>query len=170
MTIELNNGLIAPSDAAGEWEQVAWRIGVEVAAKAADDVDRNARFPAEAVEAIRSAKLLSALLPKELGGGGASLVDIVAAVRALATHCASSALVLAMHSIEVYNIARHGDTDALRTLARDISAEGCFSRTRTARWASVATSAGACAGSTPRARRGRSRSRRSQSPTARTPT
>ncbi|HUD69471.1 MAG TPA: acyl-CoA dehydrogenase family protein [Acidimicrobiales bacterium] len=124
MTFELNNGLVAPSDATGTWEQVAWRIGVEVAAPAADDVDRLARFPAEAVEAIRSEKLLSALLPKELDGGGASLVDMVAAVRALAAHCASSALVLAMHSIEVYNIARHGATDALRSLARDISADG----------------------------------------------
>jgi acyl-CoA dehydrogenase len=124
MTLELNNGLIAPSEGTGHWEQIAWRIGVEVAAPAADDVDRLARFPAEAVEAIRSEKLLSALLPTELGGGGALLVDIVAAVRALATHCASSALVLAMHSIEVYNIARHGSTDALQSLARDISADG----------------------------------------------
>ncbi len=124
MTFELNNGLVAPSEAAGKWEQIAWRIGVEVAGPAADDVDRLARFPAEAVEAIRSEMLLSALLPEQLGGGGASLVDLVAAVRALATHCASSALVLAMHSIEVYNIARHGSTDALRSLARDISANG----------------------------------------------
>jgi acyl-CoA dehydrogenase len=124
MTSELNNGLLAPADATGEWEQIAWRIGVEVAAPAADDVDRLARFPAEAIEAIRSEKLLSALLPKEFDGGGASLVDMVAAVRALATHCASSALVLAMHCIEVYNIARHGHTDGLRSLARDISADG----------------------------------------------
>ena len=124
MTIELNNGLISPSEATGKWEQAAWRIGVEVAGPAADDVDRLARFPAEAVEAIRAEKLLSALLPAELDGGGASLVDMVAAVRALATHCASSALVLAMHCIEVYNISRHGDTDALRSLARDISADG----------------------------------------------
>jgi len=124
MTFELNNGLGAPADAAGEWEQVAWRIGAEVAAPVADDVDRLARFPAEAVAAIRSEKLLSALLPKELDGGGATLVDMVGAVRALATHCASSALVLAMHCIEVYNISRHGATDGLRTLGRDISSEG----------------------------------------------
>jgi acyl-CoA dehydrogenase len=124
VTLELNSGLISPSDAAGKWEQIAWRIGTEVAGPAADDVDRLARFPAEAVAAIRSEKLLSALLPSALGGDDASLVDMVGAVRALATHCASSALVLAMHCIEVYNIARHGSTDALRSLARDISAEG----------------------------------------------
>ena len=63
-------------------------------------------------------------MPESLGGGGASLVEMVAAVRAIATHCASSALVLAMHCIEVYNLARHGSTDGLRALASEISADG----------------------------------------------
>jgi acyl-CoA dehydrogenase len=67
---------------------------------------------------------LSALLPKELDGGGASLLELVGAVRALAAHCASSALVLAMHSIEAFNLARHGTTPALQALARAISADG----------------------------------------------
>ena len=41
----------------------ATRIGEEVAGPAADDVDRRARFPVEAVEALREAKLLSVSSP-----------------------------------------------------------------------------------------------------------
>ena len=123
MTIELNDGLLAPAEAAGAWERAAWRIGVEVAGPAADDVDRLARYPAEAVQALKAEGFLAALLPKELEGGGASVLELVGAIRALAAHCASSALVLAMHSIEAFNLARHGSTPALQALARDISAD-----------------------------------------------
>lgn len=121
MTREVNDGLVAPSDAAGRWEQAAWRIGEEVAAPAADDVDRAARFPAEAVAALKQEGFLSALLPSKLGGADASVADLAGAVRALAAHCASSALVLAMHSIEEFNLARHGTTPELQDLCREIS-------------------------------------------------
>ena len=48
----------------------AHSIAHEVAARHAADVDKNARFPHEAIDAIRHAKLLSAAVPKELGGAG----------------------------------------------------------------------------------------------------
>lgn len=124
MTSELNDGMLAPGETAGPWEQAAWRIGVEVAGPSADDVDRLARHPVEALDALKAEGFMSALLPKELDGGGASLAEVVGAVRALATHCASSALVLAMHSIEVVVLARHGATPSLRRLARDVAADG----------------------------------------------
>ena len=120
MTTELNDGLLAPSETAGTWERAAWRIGAEVAAPAADDVDRLARFPVESVDALKAEGFLAALLPKDLGGGQASLLELVGSVRALAAHCASSALVLAMHSIEAFNLARHGTTPALQSLQRDL--------------------------------------------------
>jgi acyl-CoA dehydrogenase len=123
MTREVNNGLVAPSESSGAWEQAAWKIGTEVAAPAADDVDRNARFPRESVEVLKSEGFLGALLPVELGGGGASIADVAGAVRALAAHCASSALVLAMHSIEEFNLARHGTTPPLRDLCRAVCSE-----------------------------------------------
>jgi acyl-CoA dehydrogenase len=124
MSLELNDGLLAPGEAAGTWEKAAWRVGVEVAGPAADDVDRQARFPAEAAAALRDEGFLAALLPKDLGGGQASLLELVGSVRALAAHCASSALVLAMHSIEAYNLARHGTTPPLQALQRDVAADG----------------------------------------------
>jgi acyl-CoA dehydrogenase len=124
MTQNIVEGLIAPAAlAAGPWERAVWTIGAEVAAPAADDVDRRARFPQESLDAMRKARLLSAMLPAELGGGGASLAEMVGAVRALAVHCASSALVLAMHNIEIFNLTRHGTTSGLEALARDVVAD-----------------------------------------------
>ncbi len=123
MNPSLNDGLVAPADAAGAWEQAAWRIGVEIAGPAADDVDRAARFPHEAVDALKAEGFLAAPLPKELDGGGASVLELVGAVRGLAVHCASSALVLAMHTIEALNLARHGTTPEMQDLQRAIAAD-----------------------------------------------
>jgi acyl-CoA dehydrogenase len=102
---------------------LAARIGAEVAGPAAAEVDVEARFPHEAADAFRESGLLAATIPRDLGGAGLQSSEIAAAVRELARHCCSSALVLAMHSTEVSNLARHGNTEALRELQREIVAE-----------------------------------------------
>jgi acyl-CoA dehydrogenase len=99
------------------------RIGLQVAGPAADDVDAGARFPRETVDALRESRLLSAMVPTELGGAGVSASEMATAVRTLARSCCSSALVLAMHSIDVSNLSRHGNTEPLRELQREIVAE-----------------------------------------------
>ena len=99
---------------------IAERIGSEVAGPAAADVDVQARFPQESADAFRESGLLSAMVPREFGGRGAQPSEIAAAVRAIAGHCCSSALVLAMHSMEISNLARHGTTEPLRELQREI--------------------------------------------------
>ena len=119
---ELFSDLVrAPGEAQGRWASDAWRIGVDVAAVYADDVDVNARFPHETIAALKESRVLAAMLPAELGGGDASLADMVAAVRALGAHCVSSALVLAMHCIEIVNLNRHGDSPGLRELSREVA-------------------------------------------------
>jgi acyl-CoA dehydrogenase len=118
---ELKNGLVAPSEGIGKWERAAWDVGVEVAGPNADDVDRLARFPHESLAAMRDVGLLSAPLPEEFGGGGANAAEMVCAIRALAFHCASSALVLAMHTIEAFNLGRHGTTPSLRDFTREVA-------------------------------------------------
>lgn len=112
--------LVAPALGTGEIQRRAWQIGTDVAAPAAPDVDEQARFPKESVEAMREARLLAALVPRELGGLGASVSEVAGAVRALAVHCASSALVLAMHSIEVASLARNGTTGPLQDLLGEV--------------------------------------------------
>ena len=86
----------------------AQRIAVEVAGPAADSVDREARFPAESIEALRKEKLLSALVPVELGGEEASVAEISGICLALGQRCASAGMVYAMHTIQVACIVRHG--------------------------------------------------------------
>jgi acyl-CoA dehydrogenase len=87
-------------------------VGREVAARWADRVDAEARFPAETVAALRASGLLGALVPLEWGGPGASMQEMVEAVVILAEHCGSSGLVLAMHQIQVASVVRHGSASA----------------------------------------------------------
>jgi acyl-CoA dehydrogenase len=98
----------------------AARIGEEVAGPAADDVDRKARFPSEAMEALRSSQLLSVLIPVELGGDGAPMGEVADAVGALARHCGSAAMVYAMHQMQVACLVRHGRSEALKDYQRAI--------------------------------------------------
>jgi acyl-CoA dehydrogenase len=86
----------------------AKRIATEVAAPAADAVDRDARFPRESIAALREARMLSAFVPRELGGRGATIAELAACCEALARSCASTAMIYAMHQIEVVCIVRHG--------------------------------------------------------------
>lgn len=100
---------------------VAAGIGQDVVGPAAADVDRLARFPHESIEALRAARMLSAYVPKESGGAGASLFEIAAAVEALGQHCASTAMIFAMHQIQVACVVRHGRSETLRALTEEIA-------------------------------------------------
>src|SRR5947209_3680342 len=82
-------------------------IADDVAAAHADAVDRDARFPQEAVDALREAGALSALIPERLGGGGASLEVVARACFELGRRCSTTAMVFAMHQIQVGTIVRH---------------------------------------------------------------
>jgi acyl-CoA dehydrogenase len=79
----------------------------EVAAEFADAVDREARFPREAFEAIRQQRLLGVLIPSALGGEDASAADVVDVCYILGRACASSAMIYAMHQVKVACLVRH---------------------------------------------------------------
>ncbi len=83
------------------------RIADEVAALHAGDVDHNARFPREAIDALRDARALSAWIPEEYGGAGVSLDAIAQACHDLGRRCAATAMIFAMHQIQVGTIFRH---------------------------------------------------------------
>jgi acyl-CoA dehydrogenase len=83
-------------------------IAAEVAAKHAADVDHASRFPHETFAALRGAKLLSAAVPTAFGGAGAGMLELGHQCAALAQGCGSSAMILAMHHIQVACVARHG--------------------------------------------------------------
>src|SRR5262245_15686600 len=82
-------------------------IAADVAMRHADDVDQQARFPVETVEALKQHGFLGAAVPVELGGWGASLRELGTMCSTLAQGCGSSAMVLAMHHIQVACLVRH---------------------------------------------------------------
>jgi len=96
-------------------------IAADVAAANAADVDAKARFPHETIAALRQAKLLSAPVPKELGGAGYGMRELAALCSSLSQACGSSGMVLAMHYIQVACIARHmGASEYFRGYLKDL--------------------------------------------------
>jgi acyl-CoA dehydrogenase len=96
-------------------------IADEVAGPAADDVDARGRFPTETIEALRAEGLLAALVPTASGGGGADLAEVSDGLVALGRRCASSAMVVAMHHIQVACLVRHGSNPLLRDYLCELS-------------------------------------------------
>lgn len=88
--------------------ETARRIAADVAQKHADEVDRQARFPEETVAALRRARLLSAAVPVALGGAGCTLTELGQLCAVIGGACGSSGMVLAMHTIQVACLVRHG--------------------------------------------------------------
>jgi acyl-CoA dehydrogenase len=83
------------------------RLGREVIEPAAADVDAAARFPTEAIDALRGLQLLGAYVPAELGGLGLNILELGRICEALAHYCASTAMIFAMHQIQVACIVHH---------------------------------------------------------------
>ncbi|HEY2379378.1 MAG TPA: acyl-CoA dehydrogenase family protein [Gemmatimonadaceae bacterium] len=83
------------------------RFVAAAAAEHAADVDRDSRFPHETFAAARQHRLLSMLVPVELGGDGASVSDVVDICYMLGAACGSSAMIFAMHQIQVVILLRH---------------------------------------------------------------
>ncbi|MGH3510487.1 MAG: acyl-CoA dehydrogenase family protein [Nocardioidaceae bacterium] len=102
----------------------ATQIARESAAPAAAEVDAESRFPREAMDALREAGLLGALIPVERGGLGQSLDTVARTVTELAKHCSSAAMVYAMHQIQVACLVAHGHTGTLREFTRAVAQRG----------------------------------------------
>ncbi|PYE20226.1 acyl-CoA dehydrogenase [Williamsia limnetica] len=99
---------------------------VIVAAAAAHEVDRDARFPHEAVAAMRDNGLLSCSLPTALGGRSTSISDLATMARALGAGCSSAAMVFAMHHTQALSLRWHGAQGDIAELTRTIAAEGAL--------------------------------------------
>lgn len=114
-----------PTPVGDELVETAARVGREVLAETAVDVDARSRFPEESVAAMRETGLLRALIPTELGGLGASVQTVARCVTELAKHCSSAAMVYAMHQIQVACLVRHhGDSPALLAYLEQVARDG----------------------------------------------
>jgi acyl-CoA dehydrogenase len=94
------------------------------AAAAADEVDQEARFPAEAYAAGKAQRLLGIQAPIALGGEAASVSDVADICYMLGRCCGSTAMIFAMHQIVVRCLVRHAPGSAYHTsLLRRLCAE-----------------------------------------------
>lgn len=97
------------------------RIGREAVAPHAEAVDRDARFPREAFDALKAAKLLSCYVPTEFGGMGLTFPELTKVCEALGHYCGSTAMVFAMHQIQVACITHHAlGSEYFRNYTREL--------------------------------------------------
>jgi acyl-CoA dehydrogenase len=109
----------------GSFEALLERVhalGRDVLARHAEAVDRDARFPEEAIAALRAERLMSCYVPVELGGMGLDIAQVARLCEALGRSCASTAMIFAMHQIQVACLVHHGLESAFfRDYARELA-------------------------------------------------
>jgi len=120
----LDSSLLQTTAQSGARLPTRAQVVAAVAAEHASTVDRESRFPHETFAAAREQRLLSMLAPRELGGDGASVSDAVDVCYMLGMSCGSSAMIFAMHQIQVVILLRHGKNSPwhqqlLRRLCKD---------------------------------------------------
>lgn len=114
--------IVATPDARPLAERVAHVA--DIASRYAGEVDAAARFPAEAVDAMRATGLLGASLPVALGGEGLTLTELGDISAKLGAACSSTGMVFAMHHSQVLSLSRHlGGSASLAILAGRIASE-----------------------------------------------
>ena len=104
---------------------VARELAADFATRAAQH-DADDSFVTENYAALKKAKLFSAPVPTELGGGGASYEDHCEIIRAIARGCGSTALAYSMHSHLLQALVwrhRHNATPPAEPLLRRIAAD-----------------------------------------------
>ncbi len=97
MGTQANGDLSARADAAGA-----------IALLHAADVDAASRFPAEAIAALKQQRLMGILVPRALGGEGASMSEAAEVCYTLGKACASTGMIYAMHLVKTACIVNHG--------------------------------------------------------------
>jgi acyl-CoA dehydrogenase len=116
----------APPPTRSEFDALVDRVhalGRDVIAPAAAAVDREARFPEEAFAALRAERLLSAYVPTEFGGMGLEIAQVSRLCETLGQYCGSTAMIFAMHQIQVACLVHHGlGTPFFRDYLRELAA------------------------------------------------
>jgi acyl-CoA dehydrogenase len=97
-------------------------IGRETIGPRADAVDREAMFPTDSMNALKGEKLLSCYVPVEFGGMGLSITDVSKICEVLGTYCGSTAMVFAMHQIQIACIVHHAmSSEFFKSYMREIA-------------------------------------------------
>ena len=72
-------------------------FAVRDVAPLAAELDREERFPAEALQKLRQMQMMGVCYPKEVGGRGCSYLVYIAMVEELAKYCAATSIMFAAH-------------------------------------------------------------------------
>ena len=97
MTIVQDTETISADGAGSRWRDLAAEL-VPLLAEGADAADASGEFVAAQMELLRERRLMSMLVPAELGGGGATYAEGCTLLRELAHGCPATSLTFAMHT------------------------------------------------------------------------
>ena len=81
---------------ATDWQKLTHQLGETFASRAAQS-DQEGSFVKENYELLKEHRYFSAMIPRELGGGGISHEAMCNIIRTLAHYCGSTALAFSMH-------------------------------------------------------------------------
>lgn len=87
------------------------RSSAAVASIHACDVDMQGRFPTEAIASLKQDHALSAMIPLDMGGAGETITELARRCHTLGQSCASTAMVFAMHQIQIACLVGHHGGD-----------------------------------------------------------
>jgi alkylation response protein AidB-like acyl-CoA dehydrogenase len=100
-----------------EFEDKVESLASGVVAEHAASVDKEARFPREAIDAIKHAGLFGLVTGQEAGGLGLGIRAAAVAVERLARSCASTAMVTCMHYAGAFVIEKLGPLEVRKEIA-----------------------------------------------------
>lgn len=104
------------------WVDTAQTLGARFRERAKAH-DLEGRFVAQNYQELREHKLMSALVPSDLGGGGATHAEICEVLREIAHCCGSTALALSMHThLVAAAVWRHRQGQPAEALLRKVAA------------------------------------------------
>ncbi len=93
---------------ASVWRDIARRIAHDYLAPRAAAIDRDQRYPRENVELLHESGIAAMFIPKQFGGGGASLSAFCAVIEELAQVCASTSGIVATLQLGALPLLRAG--------------------------------------------------------------
>ncbi|MGH8864213.1 MAG: acyl-CoA dehydrogenase family protein [Burkholderiales bacterium] len=115
----------APLDEeAQRWRKVSEELTAKYFAPAADAIDKEQRYPVEHLPKLLESGISGMFLPKEYGGGGSSLVSLVAVVETVAAGCASTAAILAALSLGAFPVLLGGNEEQKKALLGGLARNG----------------------------------------------
>ncbi|MFT5433468.1 MAG: alkylation response protein AidB-like acyl-CoA dehydrogenase [Myxococcota bacterium] len=108
-----------------DWIDKARKLGPELAEVTARH-DEDGTFVEESFAALKDEGFFKALVPTELGGGGAGFRDICEFIREISQHCASTGLAFSMHShliaatVWKYKLGKPGEAMLRKVVDKDL--------------------------------------------------